>query len=146
MVTGRNLDMASRQHPAHEQHKLAASRHAAATRPHHEVAHHRTHRNADEAIEAKAARVGADILAQYRLLAAQLRQKGRDETATVAREADPAVRAAHRCASELYETAASELDDLVADLLDGLERAPTKVMRTPVLRVLDGGRAETNLD
>lgn len=138
--------MASRQHPAHEQHKLAASRHAAAAQHHQEVAHHQTYRKADEAIEAKAAWVGADILAQYRQLAARLRQKGRDETAAVARAADPAVRAAHRCASELYETAASELDELVADLLDGLERTPTKVMRTPVLRVLDGGRSKTNLD
>ena len=134
--------MASRQHPAPEQHKLAASRHAAAGRPPQEVAHHQTHRDADEAIKAKTARVGADILAQYRLLAARLRQRGRDETATAARAAAPAVRAAHRCASELYETAASELDELVADLLDGLERTPTTVMRTPVLRVLDGGRSK----
>lgn len=100
----------------------------------------------DAAVQAKAARIGADILAEYQQLAARLRQRGWDEAAAVTHAADPTARAAHRCAFELYETAAAELDDLIADLFDGAEQPPEKVVRTPALCVIGGGQAKSNLN
>lgn len=93
-----------------------------------------------EAVEAKAGQVGADILAEYRQLARALRRKARDEVAALDSLSDPAERACRQCASELYGTAASELDDLVAELLDSLDRPFKSTVRKPVLRILDGGR------
>lgn len=100
----------------------------------------------DAAVQTKAARVGADVLAEYQRLAARLRQRGWDEAAAIAHAADPTAQAAHRCAFELYETAAAELDDLVADLFDGAERPPEKISRTPTLRVVGGGQAKRSLN
>lgn len=89
-------------------------------------------------VQSKAARVGADVLALYRQLAATLRQKGRSEAAAMARLSDPTARAAHRCAFQLYGTAASELDDVIADLLASLERPFTEVSTGPILTVVVG--------
>jgi hypothetical protein len=99
--------------------------------------------NADRAIEAKAAQVGADILAQYRQLAMNLRQKGWDEVSAMGAASDASERASRRCAFQLYGTAASELDDIIADLLDSLDRPFMGAAEPPILLVLDGGKAET---
>lgn len=94
------------------------------------------------AVEAKAAQVGADILAQYRQLALNLQQRGRDEETAMGSSLDPDERASHRCAFELYGTAASELDDLIADLLDSLDHPFTKTAQPKTLLILDGGKAD----
>jgi hypothetical protein len=92
-------------------------------------------------IRARAAHVGADITSQYRQLAMHLRRKGLDEVADVDAILDPAERAARRCAFQLYGTAASELEDIIAELLDSLEHPCTSTMQAPSLRVIDGGKA-----
>ncbi|MGH1571949.1 hypothetical protein ACRAWG_16195 [Methylobacterium sp. P31] len=95
--------------------------------------------NATE-VQIKAACVGADVLAQYQHLAMSLRQKAREEAAAMANTADTTERAAHQCAFQLYETAASELDDLITDLLGNFDRPPTKTVRPPALLVLEGAK------
>ncbi|SDA14775.1 hypothetical protein SAMN02799622_01198 [Methylobacterium sp. UNC378MF] len=99
---------------------------------------------ADAAVEAKAAQVGADILAQYRKLATDLRRRGSDEVVAMEATLDPKQRACHQYAFELYGTAASELDDVIADLLESLE-CPSTAARGRALIVLDGGRAHDAL-
>ena len=89
-------------------------------------------------VQSKAAHDGAGVLALYRQLRATLRQKGRFEAAAMAHLSDPTARAAHRCAFQLYGTAASELDDVIADLLASLERPFTEVSTGPILTVVVG--------
>jgi hypothetical protein len=93
----------------------------------------------EQAVEARAAEVGADILAEYRILARRLRRKGWEAAAPVETAPDPTERAARRCAFQLYGTAASELDDIIADLLDGSD-PPSAGRPTPALLILDGGK------
>jgi hypothetical protein len=94
-----------------------------------------------EAVEARAAHVGADILARYRQLAMDLRQIGWSQVADLNAVLEPAERAARRCAFQLYSTAASELDDIVSDLLDDLVPGSASEMQARTLRLLDGGKA-----
>ena len=68
------------------------------------------------AVEEKAREVGADILQQYRHLATRLRQQAWHEFAGIGSASDPTERASRRCAFQLYTTAASELDEIIADL------------------------------
>lgn len=95
----------------------------------------------EETLRSKAAQVGADILSEYRQLARKLRARGWDEAAAMAATLDPTARASRQCALNLYGTAASELDDVIADLLNGLECPSTGTEQPPTLRVIDGGRA-----
>lgn len=99
---------------------------------------------ADAAVEAKAAQVGADILAQYRKLAADLRRRGSDEMIAMAAALDPKERACHQYAFELYGTAASELDDVITDLLESLDCRSTAAHGRALI-VLDGGKAQDAL-
>jgi hypothetical protein len=92
-----------------------------------------------EAVEARAAHVGADILARYRQLAMDLRQIGWSQVADLNAVLEPAERAARRCAFQLYSTA--ELDDIVSDLLDDLVPGSASEMQARTLRLLDGGKA-----
>lgn len=94
------------------------------------------------AVQIKTARVGADVLAQYQHLAMSLRQKAREEAIAMANTAGTTERAAHQCGFQLYETAASELDDLITDLLGSLDHPSTKKVRPPALLVLEGGKAD----
>ena len=95
-----------------------------------------------EAVKARAAQVGADILAQYQQLANNLRQRGWDEVAEMGATLHPTERASHNCAFQLYGTAASELDDIIADLLNSLEHPFTGTARSPTLHLLNGGKAD----
>ncbi|WP_457104637.1 hypothetical protein [Methylobacterium sp. P5_C11] len=96
----------------------------------------------EAAIQATAAKVGADILAQYRQLALALRQRGWDEIAAMGGSIDSGERACRQCAFQLYGTAASELDDIIADLLDSLDHPYVETGRIQALHILDGGRAD----
>ncbi len=96
----------------------------------------------EPAIEAKAAQAGADILTQYRQLATNLRQKGWAEVAAMGGTLDKTERASRQCAFQLYGTAASELDDVIADLLYRLDRPFKGTTQPQILHVLDGGKAE----
>lgn len=68
------------------------------------------------AVEEKGRAVGADILQQYRHLATRLRQQAWHEFAGIGSTSDPTERASLRCGFQLYTTAASELDEIIADL------------------------------
>lgn len=70
----------------------------------------------EEAIEKKAGQVGADILRRYRDLATYLRQQASHEFSEIGCSPDLTERAARYWAYQLYTTAATELDELVADL------------------------------
>lgn len=96
----------------------------------------------DAAVEARAAQVGADILAQYRQLATNLRLKGWAEVAAMGDSPDPGECASRMCAFQLYGTAASELDDIIADLLDSLDRPFKETMQPRALRVVTGGKSD----
>lgn len=96
----------------------------------------------EPAIKAKAAQAGADILAEYRQLARKLRARGWDQVATMAATLDPSERASRQCAFQLYGTAASELDDVIADLLHSLDLPFTGTTQPQTLQVLDGGKAD----
>jgi hypothetical protein len=95
----------------------------------------------EEIVQAKAAQVGADILTQYQELARDLRRRGWEEAAAMGTTLDPTERASRQCAFQLYGTAASELDDIIADLLDSLDHPFTGMAKSPTLRVLNGGKA-----
>lgn len=96
----------------------------------------------DAAVEARAAQVGADILAQYRQLATSLRLKGWAEVAAMGDSPDPGECASRMCAFQLYGTAASELDDVITDLLDSLDRPFKETKRLRALRVVAGGKPD----
>ncbi|MGH1570307.1 hypothetical protein ACRAWG_06115 [Methylobacterium sp. P31] len=95
-----------------------------------------------EAVEAKATQVGADILAQYQQLATNLRRRGSDEAAAMSAKFDPTERASGQCAFQLYCTAASELDDIIAELLDSLQHPASGTTGPSTLLVFDGGKAD----
>jgi hypothetical protein len=99
-----------------------------------------------EVVEARAAQVGADILARYRRLALDLRQSGWGEAAAIGDVSDPTERAVRRCAFQLYGTAASEMDNLIADVLDSLEHPFTATMQTRTLRLLDDRAADRSME
>ncbi|MBE7196874.1 MAG: hypothetical protein INR70_03610 [Parafilimonas terrae] len=96
-----------------------------------------------EALRVKAGRVGADILAEYQDLAERLRRRGRDEVAALKAVADPAERESRRFAFQLYGTAASELDDIIAEWLDNLNRPFPRPTPRPILNVIEGGRVRS---
>jgi|GEM_PF-3005431 len=95
----------------------------------------------ERAVEARAAQVGADILFEYRILAQRLRRKGWDAVAATDTTPDPTERAARRCAFQLYGTAASELDDIIAELLDG-SAPPLTGRPIPLLSLIEGGKVD----
>lgn len=80
----------------------------------------------EKAIEAKARQVGADILRRYRQLATCLRQQAAHEFAEIGCSPDPSERASRHCAHQLYTTAATELDELIADLHGDPDQAGNK--------------------
>jgi hypothetical protein len=84
------------------------------------------------------ARVDADILSQYRQLALSPRARGRTEAA-LAGASHPNKRAPLLCAYQLYETAAAELDDIIADLMDTDARPTAEAGRPSASIVPDGG-------
>ena len=94
-----------------------------------------------DAIETRAALVGADILGRYRRFAMDLRQKGWEQVADLNAILEPDERAARRSASQLYCTAADELDDIIADLGDSLRPLGMSKPEALTLRVLDGDKA-----
>lgn len=94
------------------------------------------------AVEAKAREVGADILQQYRHLATRLRQQAWLEFAEIGAARDATERASRRCAFQLYTTAASEIDEVMADLHANPDHAGRRAAPLPPLRIAYDVREE----
>ena len=92
----------------------------------------------EESLELKAGQVGADILSLYRALATTLREKGWAEATAMGRTDDPSEHAARHLAFQLYGAAAWEIDAVIGDLLEEMDKPGASLVAG--LSVIEGGR------